>query len=43
MAETDLEKFVEAPGRSEKIKEVRKMIEELGLENLNLRVVSISG
>ena len=43
MAETDLEKFVEASGRSEKIKEVRKMIDELGIEYLYLQFVSITG
>ena len=43
MAETDLEKFVEAPGRSEKIKEVRKMIDDLGIEYLYLQFVSITG
>ena len=43
MAETDLEKFVEAPGRSEKVKEVRKMIDDLGIEYLYLQFVSITG
>ena len=33
MAETDLERFVEQPGRDEKIKAVRKMIDEKGMGN----------
>ena len=39
MAETDLEKFVEAQGRSEKIKEVRKMIElkKLAMESEEIK------
>ena len=43
MAEMDLEKFVEAEGRNDKIKEVRKMIDELGIEYLYLQFVSITG
>lgn len=43
MAKTDLEQFVEAPGRAEKIKEVRKMIDELGIEYLYLQFVSVTG
>ena len=39
----ELERFVEAPGRAEKIKEVRKMIDELGIEYLYLQFVSITG
>ena len=39
----DLEKFVEAEGRNDKIKEVRKMIDELGIEYLYLQFVSITG
>jgi len=43
VAETDLERFVEAPGRDEKIKEVRKKIDELGIEYLYLQFVSVTG
>ncbi len=43
MAEMELERFVEAPGRAEKIKDVRKMIDELGIEYLYLQFVSITG
>lgn len=43
MAETDLERFVDAPGRAEKIKEVRKMIDAMGIEYLYLQFVSITG
>ncbi len=43
MAEMDLERFVEAPGRDEKIKEVRKMIDALGIEYLYLQFVSVTG
>ena len=39
----DIEKFVEAPGRDEKIKEVRKKIDELGIEYLYLQFVSVTG
>jgi len=42
MAETDLERFVDAPGRAEKIKEVRKMIDAMGIEYLYLQFVSIT-
>ena len=41
MAEMDLERFVEAPGRDAKIKEVRKMIDSLGIEYLYLQFVSV--
>ena len=34
MAKTDLEKFVSAAGRDAQIKEVRKRIDELGIEYL---------
>ena len=37
LAETDLEKFVEAPGRAEKIKQVREMIDKMGIEYLYLQ------
>ena len=43
MAETDLEKFVEAPGRDEKIKQVREMIDRMGIEYLYLQFVSVTG
>ena len=43
MAETDLERFVDAPGRDEKIKEVRKMIDAKGIEYLYLQFVSVTG
>ena len=43
MAETDLEKFVEAPGRDEKIKQVREMIDRMGIEYPYLQFVSITG
>ncbi len=34
MAETDLERFVEAPGRDEQVKAVREKIDALGIEYL---------
>ena len=43
MAETDLERFVEAPGRDEKIKQVRAMIDAKGIEYLYLQFVSVTG
>ena len=43
MAEMDIEKFVEAKGRDEKIKEVRAKIDELGIEYLYLQFVSVTG
>ena len=43
MAEMDLERFVDAPGRDAKIKEVRKMIDSLGIEYLYLQFVSVTG
>ena len=39
----DIENFVDAPGRAEKVKEVRKMIDELGIEYLYLQFVSVTG
>ena len=39
----DIEKFVEAKGRDEKIKEVRKKIDELGIEYLYLLVANRIG
>ncbi len=43
LAETDLEKFVEAPGRDQKIKQVREMIDRMGIEYLYLQFVSVTG
>ena len=43
MAEMDIERFVEAPGRDEKIKAVRQKIDELGIEYLYLQFVSVTG
>ncbi len=40
---TDLEGFVEAEGRDEKIKQVRAKIDELGIEYLYLQFVSVTG
>ncbi|MEO0619954.1 MAG: glutamine synthetase family protein [Pseudomonadota bacterium] len=40
---TDLEEYVEAEGRDEKIREVRAKIDELGVEYLYLQFVSITG
>ena len=40
---TDLERFVDASGRDEKIKAVRAKIDELGIEYLYLQFVSITG
>ena len=39
----DIENFVDAPGRAEKVKEVRKMIDELGIEYLYLQFISVTG
>ena len=39
----DIENFVEAPGRAEKVKEVRKKIDELGITYLYLQFVSVTG
>ncbi|MEM0922220.1 MAG: glutamine synthetase [Pseudomonadota bacterium] len=43
MAATDIEAFVDAEGRDEKIKQVRKKIDELGIEYLYLQFVSVTG
>ena len=43
MAEMDIERFVEAPGRDEKIKQVREMIDSMGIEYLYLQFVSVTG
>ena len=40
---TDLERFVDAPGRAEKVKEVRTLIDERGIEYLYLQFVSVTG
>ena len=39
----DIEKFVDAAGRDEKIKAVREKIDELGIEYLYLQFVSVTG
>src|SRR5690606_37856999 len=39
----DIEAFVDAEGRDAKIKEVRKKIDELGIEYLYLQFVSVTG
>ena len=39
----DIEKFVEAKGRDEKIKQVRKKIDELGIDYIYYQYVSITG
>ena len=39
----DIEAFVEAPGRKELVAEVRKKIDELGIEYLYLQFVSVTG
>ena len=43
MSKKDIEEFVEAPGRDEKVKEVRKKIDELGITYLYLQFVSVTG
>ena len=43
MSKTDIENFVEAPGRAELVKEVRRQIDELGIEYLYLQFPSITG
>lgn len=39
----DIETFVDAPGREAKVAEVRKLINELGIEYLYLQFVSVTG
>ena len=39
----DVENFVNQEGRAEKVKEVRKKIDELGIEYLYLQFVSVTG
>ncbi|RMD88801.1 MAG: glutamine synthetase [Alphaproteobacteria bacterium] len=43
MAEMDIERFVEAPGRDELVRQVREKIDELGIEYLYMQFVSITG
>ena len=40
---TDIEAFVDAAGRAEKVAQVRKLIDELGIDYLYLQFVSITG
>ena len=40
---TDIEGFVEAPGRADRVRQVREMIDRLGIEYLYLQFVSITG
>jgi len=40
---TDIEAFVDAPGRQKQVAEVRKKINELGIEYLYLQFVSVTG
>ena len=40
---TDLERFVDAPGRDEKIRQVRELINAKGIEYLYLQFVSVTG
>jgi len=40
---TDLEAFVDAPGRAGQVAQVRKMIDDLGIEYLYLQFVSVTG
>ena len=43
MGRTDIQEFVDAKGRDKKVKEVRKKINELGIEYLYLQFVSVTG
>lgn len=43
MAEQEIDRFVEAEGRDALVKEVRKKIDELGIEYLYLQFVSVTG
>ena len=40
---TDYEKFIKSDGRAELIKQVRKKIDQLGIEYLYLQFVSVTG
>ena len=42
MSKKDIEEFVEAPGRDDQVKEVRKKIDELGITYLYLQFVSVT-
>jgi hypothetical protein len=42
-APMDIEAFVDAPGRQRLVAEVRKKIDELGIEYLYLQFVSVTG
>ena len=42
-APMDIEAFVDAPGRQKLVAEVRKKIDELGIEYLYLQFVSVTG
>jgi len=43
MAETDLERYVQAPGRAELVKQVREKIDELGIQYIYYQFVSVTG
>ena len=43
MSKKDIEEFVEAPGRDDKVKEGKKKIDELGITYLYLQFVSVTG
>ena len=43
MSTTDIEKFVNGPGRADQVREVRAKIDELGIEYLYLQFVSVTG
>ena len=43
MSKMDIEEFVEAGGRAEKVKEIREKINALGVEYLYLQFVSVTG
>ena len=43
MSKMDIENFVETPGRAEKVQEVRKRIDALGINYLYLQFVSVTG
>src|SRR5262245_63846527 len=40
---TDIERFVEAPGRKQLVAEVRKKIDALGIDYLYLQFISVTG
>ena len=43
MAEMDIERFVSKPGRVDQVREVRAMIDEMGIEYLYLQFISVTG